>query len=315
METREPEQKRACMDQVVGRFPDIDWKFVSSIAGHVGHDAEKIINHILERQNLGYPYPRDPTEISHILKDDGPTDVGMEWWREKQRANFRPRVKMLAGDWPYVPVKKLLDIMSHHKNHLYPSYIATLEIAAKTVFHGAPLPWISKRWPSPLDKRYEDEDDNIFVTLGSTQDRTEGRLIVELALCRLLRNQQSLRLSFLPMRRRDAIGLQQAMASGQPSECEGCFTEYPMIQLIHCNGDQPHLFCPKCCATNADSQIAQSKYELRCMSTEDCNARFSVGEIAKFLSAEQVKALDCAKKEAAAQEDDHDVQEQDDQQQ
>ncbi|KAL2691550.1 hypothetical protein Neosp_001939 [[Neocosmospora] mangrovei] len=309
----EPEQKRACMEQVVDRFPDIDRKFVSSIAGHVGHNAERITNHVLERQNLGYPYPRDPTEISHILKDDGPTDVGIGGWKEKQRANFRPRAKMIAGDFPYVPMKSIVEIMSNNKNHLYPSYMATLEIAAKTVFHGAPLPWTSKRWPSPIEKRYE--DDKMFVTLGSTQDRTEGRLIVELALCRLLTSQQSLRLSFLSMRRRDAIGLQQAMASGQPSECEGCFTEYPMIELIHCDGDQPHLFCPKCCATNADNQIAQSKYGLCCMSTEDCNARFSVGESAKFLSAEQVKALDRIRKEAAAQKDDHDVQEQDDQQQ
>ncbi|EEU40751.1 uncharacterized protein NECHADRAFT_76205 [Fusarium vanettenii 77-13-4] len=302
MENREPEQKRACMEQVVGRFHDIDWRFVSSIAGHLGHDAEKIIGHILERQNLGYPYPKEPTEISLILKDNGPTDVGMEGWKEKQRANFRPRVKMIAGDFPYVPMKSIMEIMSNNKNHLYPSYMATLEIAAKTVFHGAPLPWTSKRYPSPLDKRYE--DDNIFVTLGSTQDRTEGHLITELALCRLLRNQQSLRLSFLRMRRRDAIGLQQAMASGQASECEGCFTEYPMIQLIHCNGDQPHLFCPKCCATNADSQIAQSKYELRCISTEDCSASFSVGESSKFLSAEQVNAIDRARKEAAVEKDD-----------
>lgn len=85
MDTREPEQKRACMEQVVGRFPDIDWRFVSSIAGHLGHDAEKIISHVLERQNLGYPYPREPTEISLILKDDGPTDAGMQGWKEKQR--------------------------------------------------------------------------------------------------------------------------------------------------------------------------------------------------------------------------------------
>lgn len=238
---------------------------------------------------------------------------------------------MIAGDFPYIPMKSIMEIMSNNENHLYPSYMATLEIAAKTVFHGTPLPWTSKRWPSPLHKRYDDE--NLFITLNSTQDPTEGRLITELALCRLLKNQQSFRLSFLSMHRRDLLSLQQAITSGRVFECESCFDEHPMNHLIHCDGNQPHvshspfhlrhprltscvqLFCPKCCAANAESQIAQSKYELCCMSIEDCNARFSVGEIAKFLSAEQVKALDCAKKEAAAQEDGHDVQEQDDQQQ
>ncbi|KAM6521361.1 hypothetical protein FSOLCH5_006119 [Fusarium solani] len=164
------------------------------------------------------------------------------------------------------------------------------------MFHGAPLPWTPKKYPSPLNKRYEDK--TLFVTLRSTQDATEGYLIPELALSRLAKGQQSLRLSMISIRRRDALSLQQAMASAQVSECEGCFAECPLNHLIHCDGEQPHLFCSNCCATNAEIQIAQSKHELQCMSIEDCSAGFSVGERAKFLSVDHIKALDRIEKDA-----------------
>jgi TRIAD3 protein (E3 ubiquitin-protein ligase RNF216) len=233
---------------------------------------------------------------------------------------------MLAGDFPYVPMKSLVEILSNNKNHLYPAYIATLEIAANNMFHGAPLPWTQKKYPSPLNKRYEDK--TLFVTLRSTQDATEGYLIPELALSRLVKGQQSLRLSMISIRRRDALSLQQAMASAQVSECEGCFAECPLNHLIHCDGEQPHvshrpfrlrhlrltsciqLFCSNCCATNAETQIAQSKHELQCMSIEDCSAGFSVGERAKFLSVDHIKALDRIEKEAAVEKDAQGVQQQ-----
>ncbi|UPK96957.1 hypothetical protein LCI18_007892 [Fusarium solani-melongenae] len=272
-EAREPlgSEKQACVEQVMNRFPDICLRFLSSIVVPHEYKAEQVIDHILERQNSG----------------EGKT--------------------MLAGDFPYVPMKSLVEILSKHKNHLYPTYMATLEIAANNMFHGAPLPWTPKQYPSPLDKRYEDK--TIFVTLRSTQDVAEGNLIPELALARLVKRQQSLRLSMISIRRRDGLGLQQAMARAHVSECEGCFAEYPMNHLIHCDGERPHLFCPNCCAKNAETQISQSKHELRCMSIEDCGAGFSVGERAKFLTMDHIKSLDRIEK------DDQDVQQQNDQQQ
>ncbi|KAI8685601.1 hypothetical protein NCS55_00233000 [Fusarium keratoplasticum] len=295
-------EKQACVQQVMNRFPDICLEYLSSIVVPHAYKAEQVINHILERQNSGEGYPKEQTEIISTFKEE--SGEGMDKWRDKQREctdpsrpaeslgspGFELTQKILAGDFPYVPMKSLVEIMSNHKNHLYPSYIATLEIAANNMFHGAPLPWTPKKYPSPIDKRYEDK--SIFVTLRSTQDPTEGYLVAELALSRLVKRQQSLRLSTLSISRRDALSLQQAIASGRVSECEGCFAEYPTNRLIHCDGERPHLFCPKCCATNAETQITQSKHELRCMSIEDCSAGFSVGERAKFLTMDHIKSLD-----------------------
>ncbi|RSL66889.1 hypothetical protein CEP51_012724 [Fusarium floridanum] len=193
---------------------------------------------------------------------------------------------MLAGDFPYVLMKSLVEILSNHKNHLYPSA------------HRFPGSERRTPHPSPLAKRYEGEA--LVVTLSSSRDPTEHSLILELLLSRLVKGQQSLRLFMqLNIRSRDIISLQQTMASGQVHECESCFAEYPVNRLIHCDGHHPHLFCPKCCATNAETQISRSKHELRCMSIEDCTAGFSVGEQAKYLSVDHIKALGRIEKDYA----------------
>ncbi|RSM19385.1 hypothetical protein CDV31_001807 [Fusarium ambrosium] len=226
--------------------------FIASIVGPFEHNAKRVIDHIKTQQNLGNEYPREQTELTTKL-EEGKT--------------------MLGGDFPYVPMKSLVEILSNHKNHLYLTYIATMEIVSNNMFKGAPLPWVGKTHPSPLAKRYEDK--TLVATLSSSQDPTEHSLILELLLCRLVKGQQGLRLFMqLSIRSRDIISLQQTMASGQ-------------------------LFCPKCCATNAETQISQSKHELRCMSIEDCSAGFSVGEQAKYLSADHIKALGRIEKDYA----------------
>ncbi|RSL42012.1 hypothetical protein CEP53_012420 [Fusarium sp. AF-6] len=232
--------------------------FISSIVGPMGYDAKRVIDHITRQQNSGNEYPREQTEPTTKLKEGSVEDQ----WTQKQRLFADPNrpteragspayemtQTMLGGDFPYVPMKSLVGILSNHKNHLYPAYIATMEIVSNKMFKGAPLPWVGKAYPSPLAKRYEDK--TLVVTLSSSQDPTEHSLILELLLCGLVKGQQSLRLFMqLNIRSGNIISLQKTMAS------------------------------------------VQSKHELRCMSIEDCSAGFSVGEQAKYLSADHVKAL------------------------
>ncbi|RSL71850.1 hypothetical protein CEP54_001055 [Fusarium duplospermum] len=247
METkREPPdaEKQACFHQVVNRFPDICPKFLASLVGSMDYKADKIINYILERENLGDHYPKEKMEVRSTL-EEGSVGGGLiqqqrlftDPNRPAERAGsaaFEMTQTMLAGDFPYVPMKSLVEILSNHKNHMYPT---------------------------------------------------------------------------------DAISLQQAMASGRVFECEGCFAEHPLNRLIHCDGDHPHLFCPKCCAAAAQTQISQSKHELRCISIENCSAGFSVGERVKYLSTDQIKALDRIAKEAEVEQNGQGVQQRSYQQQ
>ncbi|KAM6521360.1 hypothetical protein FSOLCH5_006118 [Fusarium solani] len=89
-EGREPldAEKRACVQQVLNRFPDISLEFVASVVGPLDYKAEQVINHVLERQNSGEAYPKEQTEVISTLKE-GSTE-GMNGWIQKQREYTDP---------------------------------------------------------------------------------------------------------------------------------------------------------------------------------------------------------------------------------
>lgn len=54
----------------------------------------------------------------------------------------------------------------------------------------------------------------------------------------------------------------------------------------------PQLFCIKCARLNAESAIGLARYELKCMSTDDCPGTFSHTQRCLFLDKKLTEALD-----------------------
>lgn len=53
-------------------------------------------------------------------------------------------------------------------------------------------------------------------------------------------------------------------------------TDANSIMKVHCNNEQVmHWFCKGCAKQTAENEIGNSKYELRCMSMDDCEAGFA----------------------------------------
>lgn len=65
-----------------------------------------------------------------------------------------------------------------------------------------------------------------------------------------------------------------------------------MNRLAECDADMPHWFCFDCCRRQAESLLGQSRYQLKCMSTEDCPEGFCHSERQKFLEPRLSAALD-----------------------
>jgi TRIAD3 protein (E3 ubiquitin-protein ligase RNF216) len=71
----------------------------------------------------------------------------------------------------------------------------------------------------------------------------------------------------------------KAIAEGTMSECGCCFSDYPLNRMVHCDSDKVlHWFCRSCARQMASTAIGNSKYQLQCMSTEGCEAGFSVSQ-------------------------------------
>lgn len=73
--------------------------------------------------------------------------------------------------------------------------------------------------------------------------------------------------------------IRKAEAEGTMQECGCCFGDYPLNRMIHCNSEETlHFFCRGCARQNAETEIGASKYQLRCMSMDGCDAGFSIGQ-------------------------------------
>jgi hypothetical protein len=70
----------------------------------------------------------------------------------------------------------------------------------------------------------------------------------------------------------------RAQEEGTTEDCACCFGDYPLNGMVHCDADEMHWFCRGCALRNAETEVGQSKYELCCMSMEDCEARFTVSQ-------------------------------------
>lgn len=75
-------------------------------------------------------------------------------------------------------------------------------------------------------------------------------------------------------------------------DCGCCFDTVTILKITHCNGDDPHFFCLDCAQQNANTDIGNSRYALRCMDGSGCTATFSRQERERFLDAKSIEKID-----------------------
>ncbi|RDA94729.1 hypothetical protein CP533_6758 [Ophiocordyceps camponoti-saundersi (nom. inval.)] len=86
--------------------------------------------------------------------------------------------------------------------------------------------------------------------------------------------------------------MEAARSERLPEECQCCFTEVAKMDLVECNAEKPHRFCVDCCRRQAETLVGQCRYQITCMSVDDCEAGFSHWQRQRFLSERLTAALD-----------------------
>ncbi|KAH7189383.1 uncharacterized protein B0J16DRAFT_383249 [Fusarium flagelliforme] len=291
-----------CTQEVTALFPDICLQSLASIAEPLGFIPQAVINHIIDLLESGKTYPkREPA--SHVLgkrkrdiseQDDDLAEIVLQAKRlyvpenrEQPRLGLKdpPLVKhMIAGDFPFVPMKVIQHVLSENNSLLFPTYLALDEII-KQAGERIPFNWAYKKRPSPMPPKYREAniDESIrSADRSSERERGEVGLMEELKAARIARRHA----------RMEQQNFDEARSRGEIKECECCFGDFAENRLVHCNGDDIHFFCIQCALRNAEIQVGLSKYELECLSTEGCNAGFSRKEREKFLPPSLASALD-----------------------
>lgn len=72
-----------------------------------------------------------------------------------------------------------------------------------------------------------------------------------------------------------------------------CFTDHIEDKMTFCSSKkESHWFCLHCARAQANTLVGQSKWDLRCMSTEGCSSVFARPEVERFVDPPTLKKLD-----------------------
>lgn len=124
--------------------------------------------------------------------------------------------------------------------------------------------------------------------------------------------------------RNEQVNRERAVAEGTARDCGCCFSNEPMNRMVSCDVNPEHvsrrlnprssgqdleiltrtcqLFCYSCARKNAEVQLGLSKYELKCVSMDDCTGHFHPSERKSYLDNKTIAALDRIEQDAALRE-------------
>jgi len=177
------------------------------------------------------------------------------------------------------------------RNHLFPAYLI-LEDAERNWDPARPL-YSKIKKPRTANPYWTPE--TVEATLSRDDSTADTMLALrELQAVRRVRKKaddkrQAERQAELD----EEENLRRAEAEGTMLECGCCFGDFPLNRMVHCDDDHvPHWFCRACAKQTAETEIGNSKYKIKCMSMDGCNAGFSRHMKAQFLDEKLSIALD-----------------------
>ncbi|KAJ4289492.1 hypothetical protein N0V88_006974 [Collariella sp. IMI 366227] len=296
----------SCEDAVLECFPDICLDYLKSqIALHEG-DSQRIIYHLLDEQDGDRPYPKRQRGLKRKRPEPEPEDEEEDLrrkfaLRDPRRADksrdyvrvyTRAAKALLKSTFPLAYAEDVENVFKQNDYQLYSTYVI-LDKACANPSNG-PL----TRFKRPISARYdpvqamrgsafEAERDALaeFDAVHAHSQRTRAA-----TAARELEEQQRI-LENLRKDQEEKLNWDMAKAEGTLDDCGCCFHEFPRNRMIHCAADA-HWFCRKCSRVMAENAIGSSKYELKCMSIDDCDSVLAPYQKTLFLDAKTIAALD-----------------------
>ncbi|OJJ66872.1 hypothetical protein ASPBRDRAFT_34625 [Aspergillus brasiliensis CBS 101740] len=80
--------------------------------------------------------------------------------------------------------------------------------------------------------------------------------------------------------------------AGNLIECQCCYLDVPANRSLPCEGESVHLFCFTCIRKSAETQVGLMKYQVHCVDTSGCQAKFSRARLQEALGESLMEKLD-----------------------
>ncbi|KAM0130662.1 hypothetical protein ACHAP3_007202 [Botrytis cinerea] len=296
------ETKTECINTVIAVFPDICRDHLAGLYERISSNSDQLISHILDN---GTPYPK-AKDVQKQLKRKRVLTEEEEAIQKYEAAGrvvgpslFLERTlvrSMLSFEFPVVPLAFIDETLRSTGHRLFSAY-RTLEEADRTFDANNP-PY--RRIKTPRKMPHEYRDGRIEASIQNNESPEKTDTLKELLVCRKIRKTaESRRLAEQQAILAEEENLKRAEAEGTMSECCCCYSDYPLNRMVHCNNEEVlHWFCRGCARQAAETEIGNSKYLLMCMSTDGCEAGFSLEQRNQFLDESTIVALERNEAEA-----------------
>ncbi|KAF7869968.1 hypothetical protein EAF04_004752 [Stromatinia cepivora] len=299
------ETKMECVNAVVAVFPEICRDHVAGLYESVSPSSDQLIAHILDKADTGTSYPKSKDaqkglKRKRVLSEE---EEAIQKYEAAGRmvgpALYLERAltrSILSFEFPQTPMTFIDSTLVSSGYRLFTAY-RTLEEAHRT-FDVANPPYnkIKNLRRMPIEYR----EDKLEEAIRGNAPPEKIETFKELQACRnIRRSAESRRLAEREAQLAEEENERRAIAEGTMSECACCYCDYPLNRMVHCNSEEVlHWFCRGCARQTAETEIGNSKYELTCMSTDGCEAGFSLEQRNQFLDELTTIALERNEAEA-----------------
>lgn len=285
-ESSAAETRDACIATIMMIFPGIDPDHVSELYDTVSPSSDQLTVHILDMVEKGTQYPkakdkkknlkrkRDIDEDEEAAKKYGAVDRVID----PGAGGVRPYIRnILMQEFPVTPATFIDATLNQNQFRLFSAY-RILEEAHRT-YNSIPPPYNKIKNPRKMDPLLREAAIQSFLAKPNF-DHQKSEVLKELQACRRIKKKADAAREAERQKELDEEeNVRKSEAEGTMAECGCCFCDYPLNRMVHCDGsEEMHWFCRGCARMTAEVEIGKSKYELRCMSTDKCEAGFAMDQ-------------------------------------
>ncbi|KAG9230820.1 ring finger protein [Amylocarpus encephaloides] len=296
-----------CQLTLLTIFPGICQEHVSKIYQQVSQNSDQLISYVLDRIEKGMPYPKTKKEDQNLKRkrvvsqdEEAALIYGAE---DRPPPSLFGEIlvtirNILSNEFPNVPMQFIDNRLAQNQHRLFHTYSQLDEITREYNPNNKPFQKLKKPRPSKgyISVRVQEFLDNP-TNVARNPDTAEAYR--ELQVCRKhSAKAEAARAAERQHLVEETENERRAQADGTMSECGCCFSDFPINRMIHCNAETFHLFCKACARQTAETEIGNSKYEIRCMSMDGCSGGFDNDQRSQFLDGKTIIALERNEQEA-----------------
>lgn len=288
-----------CLAEIVEVFPDISREHVQSLYNDLNHQdgpyAQTAAQVLIEKVLDGGKYPKEKDRIKELKRKrsdrNSDEEEAARWKYVDMRDNALEYSKVakaaLQEAFEYVPSKFINEKFKEH-SHYYGTFFAILE-AERSIKTAVNPPFAALKARRVTSGRTSTA---MMVELSEDgYDFEELKREIDSAQQRRTRENAKIK-EALEFKNAEAAQDREHRARGEVMDCGCCFDTVTILKITHCNGDEPHFFCLDCAQQNANTDIGNTRYGLRCMDGSGCTATFSRQERERFLDAKTIEKIE-----------------------